>query len=78
MRARQRRNMRDERVAREEKIMGLELGLFGIIILAADIWAILKIAGSGASTGAKALWIVLILVLPVLGLILWALLGPRA
>lgn len=58
--------------------MGLEVGLFGIIILALDIWAILKIAGSTASNGAKALWIVLILVLPVLGLILWALLGPKA
>lgn len=57
--------------------MGLEVGLFGIIILAVDIWAILKIASSSASTGAKALWIVLILVLPVLGLILWALLGPK-
>ena len=58
--------------------MGLEVGLFGIILLALDIWAILKIASSGASNGAKALWIVLILVLPVLGLILWALLGPKA
>lgn len=58
--------------------MGLEVGLLGIIILAVDIWAILKIASSAASTGAKALWIVLILVLPVLGLILWAIMGPKA
>jgi hypothetical protein len=36
-----------------------------------------NIAQSGASTGKKALWIVLVLVLPVLGLVLWFLLGPR-
>ena len=52
-------------------------GLFGLIILIADIWAILKIVGSGASTANKAIWIVVILVLPLLGLILWLLLGPK-
>jgi hypothetical protein len=51
-------------------------GLIGIIILVADIYAILKIAQSSASTGNKALWIALVLVLPVLGVILWYLLGP--
>jgi hypothetical protein len=57
--------------------MGVEVGsLFGLIILVADIWAIVKIFQSGASTGAKVLWIVLILVLPLLGLILWLILGP--
>jgi hypothetical protein len=30
-----------------------------------------------ASTGAKVLWILLILLLPVLGLIIWAIAGPR-
>ena len=52
-------------------------GLLGLLILIADIWAIVNIAQSGASTGAKVLWIVLVLLLPVLGLILWLLLGPR-
>jgi Phospholipase_D-nuclease N-terminal len=57
--------------------MGLEFGgLFGLIILALDIYAIVKIVGSGASTGAKVLWILLILVLPIVGFILWLLLGP--
>jgi hypothetical protein len=51
-------------------------GLFGIIILVADIYAILKIAQSSASTGNKALWIALVLLLPVLGVIIWYLLGP--
>ena len=51
-------------------------GLFGIIILVADIYAILKIAQSSASTGNKALWIAVVLLLPVLGVIIWYLLGP--
>lgn len=52
-------------------------GIFGLLILILDIWAIVNIARSSASTGAKALWIVLVLLLPVIGLILWLLLGPR-
>ena len=51
--------------------------LIGLLILAADIWAIVSVVQSAASTGKKVLWILLILVLPVLGLILWFLLGPR-
>ena len=58
--------------------MGIEVGgLLGLIILVLDIWAILKIVDSGASTGGKVLWIVIILVLPLLGLIIWWLAGPR-
>lgn len=58
--------------------MGIEVGgILGLIILALDIWAIIKVFGSGASTGAKVLWILLILLLPVVGLILWFLLGPK-
>ena len=52
-------------------------GLFGLLILIGDVWAIVNIAQSGASTEKKALWIVLVLVLPLLGLLLWLLLGPR-
>lgn len=52
-------------------------GIFGLLVLAADVWAILQIFQSSASTGRKALWIVLVLVLPLLGLIIWYLAGPR-
>jgi succinate dehydrogenase/fumarate reductase cytochrome b subunit len=52
-------------------------GLIGLIILALDIWAIINVFKSSASTGAKVLWILLILLLPVLGLIIWAIAGPR-
>ena len=51
--------------------------LLSILILVADVWAILQIAQTRESTGAKALWIVLILVLPVLGLAIWWFAGPK-
>ena len=51
-------------------------GILGILILIADIYAILKIAKSSTSDGKKALWIVVVLLLPVLGLIVWYLMGP--
>ena len=58
--------------------MGMEVGgIFGLILLVADIWAIVKTVQSNASTGAKVLWIVLILILPLLGLILWLIAGPK-
>lgn len=58
--------------------MNVEIsGLFGLILLVANIWAILNIAQSGATTGKKVAWIVAILLLPLLGLIVWWLVGPR-
>jgi hypothetical protein len=58
--------------------MGFEIsGLLGLIILIADIWAIVNVFQSSASTGKKVLWIVLILILPVIGLILWFFAGPK-
>jgi hypothetical protein len=53
-------------------------GILGLLVLVADIYAILKIAQSSASTGIKALWIVVVLLLPVLGVILWYFFGPGA
>ena len=52
-------------------------GIVGLLILAADIWAILNVFQSGASNGAKVLWTLVIIVLPLLGLALWFFLGPR-
>ncbi len=58
--------------------MGIEVGgIFGLIILVLDIWAIVNIIGSAASTGAKVLWVVVVLLLPILGLILWFFMGPK-
>jgi hypothetical protein len=52
-------------------------GIWGVLVLAADIWAIINIFQSSASTGKKVLWTLLVLLLPVVGLIIWLLLGPR-
>ena len=52
--------------------------VFGVIVLILDIWALVSIIGSGASTGAKVLWIILILILPVLGFIIWFFAGPKS
>jgi hypothetical protein len=51
--------------------------LWGLIVLVADIWAIVNILQSGSDTAKKVLWTVVVLVLPVLGFILWFFLGPR-
>jgi hypothetical protein len=42
------------------------------------VWAIINVAQSNAEPAKKAIWIVLILVLPVLGFLLWLILGPRS
>lgn len=58
--------------------MGIEVGgIFGLLILIADIYAIVKTVQSGASTGAKVLWVVVIILLPLIGFLLWLLLGPK-
>ena len=51
--------------------------LWGVLVLIADIWAIVNILQSGADTGKKVLWTVVVILLPVLGFILWFFLGPR-
>ncbi len=51
--------------------------LVGLIILALDIWAILNILKSGTEAGMKVIWVLVIILLPVLGLIIWAIAGPR-
>jgi len=53
-------------------------GIVGLLILVADIWAIINIIQSGAPIGSKALWVVLVLVLPVIGLIIWYFAGPKS
>ncbi|MBM7069919.1 PLDc N-terminal domain-containing protein [Actibacterium sp. 188UL27-1] len=52
-------------------------GLGGLIALALSIWAIVSIVSSGVSTGAKVLWVLFVLVLPIIGFIVWLLAGPR-
>ena len=52
-------------------------GFLGFIVLVLDIWAIISIVKSGATTGWQVLWVILILLLPVVGLIIWWFAGPK-
>jgi succinate dehydrogenase/fumarate reductase cytochrome b subunit len=52
-------------------------GLWGLLVLAGDIWAIINIVQSSASNEKKALWVIIVVLLPLIGLILWYFLGPR-
>ena len=53
------------------------MGLFGLLVLIADVWAIINVFQSGVDNVKKLLWIVLIIVLPLLGVIIWFFAGPR-
>jgi hypothetical protein len=52
-------------------------GILGLLILVADIWAIINIAQARVDNIKKLLWILLIIFLPLLGVIIWWLAGPR-
>ncbi|MFK8043063.1 PLDc N-terminal domain-containing protein [Congregibacter brevis] len=59
--------------------MGIEVnGVIGLLILIADIWAIVNIMSASVSVGSKVLWILIVLLLPVVGLLIWLFAGPRA
>ncbi|HBO2189859.1 TPA: PLDc N-terminal domain-containing protein [Pseudomonas aeruginosa] len=51
--------------------------MISLVILALDIWAIVNILKSAAETGMKIIRVLVIIILPVLGLIIWAIAGPR-
>jgi succinate dehydrogenase/fumarate reductase cytochrome b subunit len=51
--------------------------LGGILVLIADVWAIVNIMQSSADTTRKVVWTVIVILLPVLGFILWFFFGPR-
>lgn len=50
--------------------------LLGLLLLVADIWAILQVVKSNATQLIKLVWIFVILFLPLVGLIVWYLVGP--
>lgn len=52
-------------------------GIWGLLILVGDVWAIINIFQSSASNEKKLLWTIVVVLLPLLGLILWYFLGPR-
>lgn len=48
-----------------------------VIILMLDIWALVSVWKSTKSSGTKLGWTVLIFVLPLVGLAIWGIAGPR-
>jgi hypothetical protein len=58
--------------------MNIEVnGFLGLVLFALVVYAIVKTLQSRASTGAKVLWIVIVLLLPFLGFLAWLLFGPK-
>jgi hypothetical protein len=53
-------------------------GIGGFVLLVLDLWAIISVIGSRAGTGAKVVWVLVILFLPLLGFIAWLIFGPRS
>jgi hypothetical protein len=51
-------------------------GLLGLLIFAADVYAIITILKSPFANGPKILWCLLIILLPVFGLIIWYVVDP--
>lgn len=52
--------------------------ILGVLILALDIIAIYSILTGGGSTPKKVLWIALVLLLPLVGMILYFLIGKKS
>lgn len=48
-----------------------------VIIVLLDLWAIVSVFRSDKDVNAKALWALLIAILPVVGLGIWGIAGPR-
>jgi hypothetical protein len=51
--------------------------ILGLIVLVLDIYAIYQVLTSAASTAAKVIWTLVIIILPVLGFIAWLIAGPK-
>jgi hypothetical protein len=51
--------------------------LIGIVVLVLDIIALVDVIKSSVDTGKKVLWVILILVLPIIGMVLYFLVGKK-
>ena len=59
----------------------MEVTLFwwaaALIVLLLDLWAMNSVWRSTQNNGRKALWTLVIVALPIIGLVVWGLMGPR-
>ena len=58
-------------------MMNMGYSVWGVLVLIGDIWAIINILQSSAANDKKLLWVIVVVLLPLVGLILWFFLGPR-
>lgn len=52
-------------------------GILGLIWLIIIIWAIVKVIKSPASGVAKVLWVLALIIFPLVGFIVWLIVGPK-
>ncbi|MDX1588190.1 MAG: PLDc N-terminal domain-containing protein [Oleiphilaceae bacterium] len=58
--------------------MSIEVtGIFGLILLILVVYTVVKTMQSSVETGTKVLWVVVLLLVPIVGVILWWLVGPK-
>jgi hypothetical protein len=55
--------------------MGAFHAILGLIVLVLDIIAIVSVLGGTSSPGRKLLWVIIIILFPVIGVILYFLIG---
>lgn len=48
----------------------------GVLVLLLDIWALITIIQSGSTPVEKLIWVLIILFLPLIGFLIWYLIGP--
>ncbi|MEN2394092.1 PLD nuclease N-terminal domain-containing protein [Pseudomonas halotolerans] len=48
-----------------------------VLLLLVDLWAIVSVFRSDKTVGTKAGWALLLIILPVVGLVIWGVAGPR-
>ena len=53
-------------------------GIGGLVLLVLDVWAIVSIVNAPVATGRKVIWILVVLILPLLGFLIWLVAGPRS
>jgi len=52
-------------------------GIVGLLVLVLDIIAIVDVLKSSLDSGKKALWVILVLILPVVGMMVYFLIGKK-
>lgn len=52
-------------------------GILGLLLLFADLWAIISVVTSSKRMLSKVCWTLIIICLPALGFLLWLIIGPR-